>query len=193
LYLTGLLWALSRRGWGLAGVALGLAIMSRHTVLPILPVLALFAWRCLTPRERRWLVVAAAAVVLALALPFGIQGLWQFTIGSPTWYMKFGDQGWNGPRWWVTHTFGFSTFLYPLGWSRAIPWVGAALLAAVYVLAYRRVHDLASCVRHLALVLLTVQVSVPTPFRYEFFPILLVLSALPLLSHGRRDAAVVGT
>ena len=188
-YLTGLLWALSRRWWGRAGVGLGLCVMSRHTVLPLLPILALYAWRGLAPRERRTMAIGAAAVIVVVALPFGGDGLWQFTIGTPIWYMKFGDLGWNGPRWWVTHTFGLSTFLYPVGLSRAIPWVGAALVAAVYGLAYRRVRDLPSCVRFLALVLLAVQVSVPTPFRYEFFPILLVLSALPLLAHARPDGA----
>lgn len=191
LYLTAFLWALSRRWWGLAGLGLGLSVMSRHTVLPILPLLVLFAWRCLAPRERRWLAIGAAAVVVVLVLPFGVQGMWQFAIGSPIWYMKFGDQGWHGPRWWVTHTFGLSTFLYPLGLSRAIPWVGAMLLAAVYVLAYRRVRDVTSCVRYLALILLVVQVSVPTPFRYEFFPVLLVLSSLPLLAPARPDGAAV--
>lgn len=189
LYLTAFLWALSRRWWALAGLGLGFSVMSRHTVLPILPLLALFALRCLGPRDRRRLAIGAAAVVVVLVLPFGVQGMWQFAIGSPTWYMKFGDQGWNGPRWWVTHTFGLSTFLYPLGLSRAIPWVGGVLLAAVYVLAYRRVHDVTSCVRYLALILLVVQVSVPTPFRYEFFPILLVLSSLPLLAQWPREGA----
>jgi hypothetical protein len=191
LYITGLLWALSRRWWGLAGVGLGLCVMSRHTVLPLVPILALYAWRCLAPRERRTLAIGAAAVIAAVTLPFGWEGLWQFTIGTPIWYMKFGDLGWNGPRWWVTHTFGLSTFLYPIGLSRAIPWVGAALLAVVYGLAYRRVRDLESCVRCLALTLLVVQVSVPTPFRYEFFPIILVLSALPLLARARPDRAAL--
>jgi hypothetical protein len=185
LYLIGLLWALSRRWWLLAGGGLGLCLMSRHTVVPLLPVLALYAWRCLRPSERWPMAITAAAVVVLLALPFGLTGLWQFVVGSPLWYMKFGDQGWSGPRWWVTHTFGISAFLYPLGLSRAIPWVGAALIAAAYGLAYRRVRDLPSCVRHLALVLLVVQVSVPSPFRYEFFPIILALSALPLLPSGR--------
>ena len=192
-YLTALLWALSRRWWGLAGVCLGLCVMSRHTVLPLVPVLALYAWRCVAPRERRSMAIGAAAVVVAVALPFGWEGLWQFTIGTPLWYMKFGDLGWNGPRWWVTHTFGLSTFLYPIGLSRAIPWVGAGLLTVVYALAYRRVRDLPSCVRYLALILLTVQVSVPTPFRYEFFPIILVLSALPLLTRARPDPAALAT
>ena len=193
LYLTGLLWGLSRRAWALAGLCLGLCLMSRHTVLPLLPVLALYAWRGLRPSERRPLIIVAAAVVVGLALPFGLPGLWQFVVGSPLWYMKFGDQGWAGPRWWVTHTFGISAFLYPLGLSRAIPWVGAALLATVYGLAYRRVSDLPSCVRHLALVLLVVQVSVPSPFRYEFFPIILVLAALPLLAPARPAATAVAT
>ena len=192
-YLTGLLWALSRRWWGVAGVGLGLCVMSRHTVLPLLPVLALYAWRCVTPREHRAMAIGAAAVIAAVALPFGWEGLWQFTIGTPIWYMKFGDQGWNGPRWWVTHSFGLSAFLYPVGLSRAIPWVGAALLAVVYGLAYRWVRDLPSCVRYLALVLLVVQVSVPTPFRYEFFPIILVLAALPLLARPRPDVAAAVT
>ena len=193
LFLTALLWGLSRRAWALAGLCLGLSVMSRHTVLPLLPVLALYAWRGLRPSERRPLAIIAAAVVLALALPFGFPGLWQFVIGSPLEYMKYGDLGWAGPRWWVTHTFGISAFLYPLGLSRAIPWVGAALLAAVYGLAYRRVSDLPSCVRHLALVLLAVQVSVPSPFRYEFFPIILVLAALPLLAPARPAATAVAT
>ena len=193
LYLTGLLWALSRRWWGLAGVGLGLCVMSRHTVLPLVPILALYAWRSLAPRERRTLAIGAAAVVVAVALPFGWEGLWQFTIGTPLWYMKFGDLGWNGPRWWVTHTFGLSTFLYPIGVSRAIPWVGAALLTVVYGLAYRRVRDLESCVRYLALILLVVQVSVPTPFRYEFFPIILVLSAWPLVARARPEGAAAAT
>ena len=193
LYLVALVWALARRWWGLAGLCLGLSIMTRHTVLPLLPVVGLYAWRCLAPRARVRLAVVAALVVVALALPFGVQGLWQFTIGSPRWYMKFGDQGWNGPRWWVTHTFGISAFLYPLGLSRAIPWVGAALVLSVYAFAWRRLRDLASAVRCLALTLLVVTVSVPTPFRYEFFPIILVLSALPLLPTGRsgRTAAVM--
>ena len=69
--------------------------------------------------------------------------------------------------------------------------MGAALLAVVYALAYRRVRDLESCVRSLALVLLVVQVSVPTPFRYEFFPIILVLSSLPLLARARPDRAAL--
>ena len=185
LYLTGLLWTLSRRWWGPAGVCLGLCVMSRHTVLPLVPILVLYAWRCLAPRERRTITIGAAVIIVAVALPFGVEGLWQFTIGAPTWYMKFGDLGWSGPRWWVTHTFGISAFLYPLGLSRAIPWVGAALLAMVYGLAYRRVRDLSACVRHLALVLLVVQVSVPSPFRYEFFPIILVLASLPLLAPAR--------
>jgi hypothetical protein len=192
-YLTGLLWALSRRWWALAGACLGLCAMSRHTVLPLVPVLALYAWRRLSAAQRRTMAIAAAVVVVAVALPFGVQGLWQFTIGTPIWYMRFGDQGWNGPRWWVTHTFGFSTFLYPLGLSLAIPWVGAALLAGAYGLAYRRVTDLASCVRSLGLILLVVQVSVPTPFRYEFFPIVLVLSALPLLADAPADGAAATT
>jgi hypothetical protein len=167
--------------------------MSRHTVLPLVPVLALYAWRCLSPRQRRTMAVAAAVVVALVALPFGMQGLWQFTIGTPTWYMRFGDQGWNGPRWWVTHSFGLSAFLYPLGLSRALPWTGAVLLAGVYWLALRRVSDLGSCARALALVLLVVQVSVPTPFRYEFFPIVLVLSALPLLTGAPSDGAPTST
>jgi hypothetical protein len=187
LYLTGLVWALSRRAWVTAGVCLGLCVMSRHTVLTLLPLVALYAWRCLTTSERWRLAASAVLVVVALALPFGMQGLWQFVIGSPIWYMKFGDQGWNGPRWWVTHTFGFSTFLYPVGLSRAVPWVGAALLMVVYGFAYRRVRDLSSCVRSLALTLLVVTVSVPTPFRYEFFPIILLLSTLPLLAPRRPD------
>lgn len=182
LYLIGLVWALDRRRWTLAGACLGLTIMSRHTVLPLVPLVALYAWRCLTPRARVRLTVATALVVVALLLPFGVQGLWQFTIGSPRWYMKFGDQGWNGPRWWVTHTFGLSSFLYPLGWSRAIPAVGAALLLGVYGLAVRGLRDLDSCARYLALTLLVVTVSVPTPFRYEFFPIVLVISTLPLVA-----------
>ena len=193
LYLTGLQWGLSRRSWVLAGTGLGLCLMSRHTVLPLLPVLALYAWRCLRPGERWPMAITAAAVVVVLALPFGLPGLWQFVIGSPLWYMKFGDQGWAGPRWWVTHTFGISAFLYPLSLSRAIPWVGAALLATVYGLAYRRVRDLPSCVRHLALVLLVVQVSVPSPFRYEFFPIILVLATLPLLAPAPPAGAAVAT
>jgi hypothetical protein len=189
LYLVALVWALARRWWALAGACLGLTIMSRHTVLPLVPLVALYAWRCLPPRARVTLAVAAALVVVALTLPFGLQGLWQFTIGSPRWYMKFGDQGWNGPRWWVTHTFGLSSFLYPLGLSRAIPWVGAALLLSVYGLAYRGLRDLASCTRYVALTLLVVTVSVPTPFRYEFFPIALVLSTLPLLAGGTAERA----
>src|SRR5262249_21285060 len=109
LYLVALLWALDRGCWGLAGVSLGLTFMSRHTVLPLVPVVALYAWRCLTPRVRMRLAAVAGLVVVGLTLPFGLQGLWQFTIGSPRWYMSFGDQGWNGPRWWVTHTFGLSS------------------------------------------------------------------------------------
>jgi hypothetical protein len=193
LYLTGLLWALGRRWWGLAGVCLGLCVMSRHTVLPLVPILGLYAWRCAATRERRAMAIGAAVVVVAVALPFGVEGLWQFTIGTPIWYMRFGDQGWNGPRWWVTHTFGLGAFLYPVGLSRALPWVGASLLAVVYGLAYRRVHDLQSCVRYLALILLVVQVSVPTPFRYEFFPIILVLSALPLLARAWPDGVAAVT
>ena len=182
LYLIGLAWAWSRRWWTLAGVCLGLTLMSRHTVLPLMPLVALYAWRALEPRARLALGLTAAAVVVLLTLPFGLQGLWQFTIGSPRWYMKFGDQGWNGPRWWVTHTFGLSSFLYPLGWSRMIPWVGAVLVLAVYGHAWRRLRDLPSCVRSLALMLLVVTVSVPTPFRYEFFPLVLLLSVLPLVA-----------
>ena len=193
LYLTVLVWGLSRRAWVLAGLCLGLSVMSRHTVLPLLPILALYAWRGLRPSEWRPMAITAAAVIVALALPFGLPGLWQFVIGSPLWYMKFGDQGWNGPRWWVTHTFGISAFLYPLGLSRAIPWVGAVLLAMIYGLAYRSVRDLESCVRHLALVLLVVQVSVPSPFRYEFFPIILVLATLPLLASAPPAGAAVAT
>src|SRR6185369_6981752 len=86
LYLTGLAWALSRRWRVLAGVCLGLAIMSRHTVLPLVPLLALYAWRCLSPRARGKLGIAAAVVVVLIALQFGAHGFWQFTIGSPRWY-----------------------------------------------------------------------------------------------------------
>jgi hypothetical protein len=101
--------------------------------------------------------------------------------------MRFGDQGWSGPRWWVTHTFGLSSSLYAIGLSRAIPWVGATLLAIVYCLAWRGLRDLSSCVRYLALTLLVVTVSVPTPFRYEFVPVVLVLSTLPLLAGSTRE------
>jgi hypothetical protein len=188
LYLTALVWALARRWPGVAGVCVGLCVTSRHTVLALVPPLALYAWRGLTPGERLRLGAGAAAVVGALALAFGAAGLWQFAVGSPVWYMKFGDQGWNGPRWWVTHTFGISTFLYPLGWSRAIPWVGAALVLAVYGLAWRRLRDVPSCVRCLALTLLVVTVCVPTPFRYEFVPIILLISTLPLLAPQGRGA-----
>jgi hypothetical protein len=189
LYLTVLLWALARGWWALAGVGVGLCAMSRHTVLPLLPILALYAWRCLTPPARSAIALGAAAVVVVAALPFGAEGAWQFTIGTPIWYMRFGDQGWNGPRWWVTHTFGLGAFLYPVGLGRALPWVGAGLLIGVYALALRRVHDLASCARLLALALLVIQVSVPTPFRYEFFPIVLVLSALPLVARAGPERA----
>jgi hypothetical protein len=184
LYLIGLVWALSRRSWIPAGLWLGLSVMSRHTVLPLLPLLALYAWRCLARPERWRLAGGAALVIIVLTLPFGFQGLWQFVIGSPLWYAQFGDLGWNGSRWWITHTFGLSTFLYPVGLSRLLPWLGGALLVTVYGLAYRRVRDLPSCVSSLVLTLLVVTISVPTPFRYEFFPIVLLLSALPLVARA---------
>ena len=57
----------------------------------------------------------------------------------------------------------------------------------VYGLAYRRLRDVPSCVRCLGLTLLVVTVSVPTPFRYEFVPIVLMLSALPLLAPAPPD------
>jgi hypothetical protein len=181
LYLVGFVWALSRRQVVGAGVWLGFCIMSRHTVWPLLPIVGIYSARCLEPRARWRLLAATAVPVVALTLPFGAKGMRQFLIESPLYYAYLGEWAWNGARWWITHTFGLGVFLYPVGLGRALPWLGALLLVGVYWLAYRGVRDLASCVRFLALALLVVTITIATPFRYEFIPLVLLLSVLTLV------------
>jgi hypothetical protein len=96
--------AAERRRWVLAGVAAGLAILTRPTGVMLLPALALLAWRA-TPR-------AGAFLRLAVALPIAaIWPIWLWaTFGHPfeflaaeknTWQRHLSDAGpfggmWNG-------------------------------------------------------------------------------------------------
>ena len=181
LFLIAFLWTLSRRWWMWAGLWLGFCLMSRHTMLPLLPVVGLYAARCLEPRHRWRLVGMATLMVAVLAAPFGIKGIRHFLFESPAYYWQLGNNAWTQTPWWVTHTFGLGTFLYPAGYGHALSWIGILLLMGVYLIAFRSVRDLASFAHCFTLGLLIVTISVPTPFRYEFFPMILLLSTLPLV------------
>jgi hypothetical protein len=181
LYLIGFVWSLSRRWWSWAGVCLGLCLMSRHTLLPLLPLIGLYLFRCLDKSAKTRLGLSAAATVLAILLPFGLNGMRHLFVESPEYYWLLGQQAWTTTPWWVTNTFGLGVFLYPAGYGSALSWVGGLCLMAVYGLAGCAIHDERTFVACLTLGLLMVTVSVPTPFRYEFIPIVILLSTIPLL------------
>jgi hypothetical protein len=181
LYLIGFVWSLSRRWWNWAGVCLGLCLMSRHTLLPLLPLIGLYLFRCLDKNAKTRLGLSAAATVLAMLLPFGLSGMKHLFVESPAYYWQLGEQAWTTTPWWVTNTFGLGVFLYPAGYGYILSWLGGLCLIAVYGLAMYAMCDERTFVVCLTLGLLIVTVSVPTPFRYEFIPIVILLSTIPLL------------
>jgi len=187
LYLIGFVWSLSRRWWRWAGVCLGLCMMSRHTLLPLLPLLVIYLFRCLDKSAKTRLGLSAALTVLAILLPFGLRGLRHLFVESPAYYWQLGEQAWTTTPWWVTNTFGLGVFLYPAGYGSTLAWVGGLCLIAVYALAVHAIHDERTLVACLTLGLLIVTVSVPTPFRYEFFPVVVLLSMIPLLQQRATE------
>ena len=90
LYLIGFVWSLSRRWWSWAGVCLGLCLMSRHTLLPLLPLIGLYLFRCLDKSAKTRLGLSAAATVLAILLPFGLSRDEASLCGDPRLLLAFG-------------------------------------------------------------------------------------------------------
>ena len=181
LFLVWFVWCLHRRAWGWAGLSLGLCVMSRHTLLPLLPLVGLYLLRCLDLSAWRKVVCTTVLTVGILLLPFGMKGLRHLFVETPAYYWQLGAQAWTTTPWWVTHTFGLGVLLYPAGIGSFLSWVGGFCLVALYLLALRSMHDMRAFVVCFTLGLLIITVSVPTPFRYEFFPIVVLLSTIPLL------------
>jgi dolichyl-phosphate-mannose-protein mannosyltransferase len=100
----------ARDGWLVAGVAVGLGLLAKFTMLFILPGLALYLWRA--PEARRW---------LARPAPYGAAALAALLLGPVV--------IWNAQRGWVSarHVASQGT---GGGWSLAQPpeFVGAQIL-----------------------------------------------------------------
>lgn len=184
LYLTGLLWSLTRQHWLYAGVWLGLCLSSRQIIITILPILMIYAWKHLPLKAFFSLVGAALLSIFLLLAPFGLQGIQYFVLIFAPAYLQLADSLLDTPQsWFIWHSFGLSSFFYAFGLQKALPFAGIALIVATYILAWVRISSVRSCVRFMALGLFAATVSVGTPMRYEFIPILIFLSVLSLLTN----------
>lgn len=157
LYLVLLLSALAARRWLLAGLACGLCAMARQTMWGAIPIVLLYAVRCAGRRELGRFALGGGIVVAAF-VPFFLSDpvflLWR----SLRWYSGFGSVAWAERPWWILNNPGFASLFYPLGVPGLLPLVGmGGLLLA------------------LALALLATTLAAPTPWRYEFIPIVLAV------------------
>lgn len=183
LYLTLLLSALAARRWLPAGVACGLCAMARQTMWPALPIVVLHVARTAGRRERARFAAGAGIVVAALA-PFFVSDPVFVLWGSVRWYSGFGPVAWAERPWWILNNPGFASLLYPLGLPHLLPLVGAAGLVLALAYAWARARDAGGLARALALALLATTLAAPTPWRYEFIPVVLVVMAGALAAPG---------
>ena len=188
-YLAVLLAALAGGRWFVAGVAAGLCVLARQTMWAALPVVLIHVARATSRRDLGRFLLGGLIPVVALGPLIArdpVFVLW----GSLRWYSTFGPIAYAVRRWWVVGNPGFASVLYPLGVPGLLSPIGIACLALVLVYAWRGVTDVGTAMRSIALALLAVTLAAPTPWRYEFVPIVQVVIGAALVSAAPSGPAL---
>jgi hypothetical protein len=162
-----------RREWEVAAVTLGILVVSRTTMVVIVPVFAMAAWIDDRARARRTLAILAAATLLPL-LPFIVwdwRMLWDSMIASYPRLMK--EVVWKTEGW-ATNTIGLTGWLLSHQQQRFVELSGAIAMAATYLIAWRRLRAGAPAAPWMALALLVFSLTTLWPVYYIYYDVLLL-------------------
>jgi hypothetical protein len=166
----------ARRQWEGAAVTLGILVVSRTTMVVIVPVFAMAAWIDDRARARRTLAILATATLLPL-LPFIVwdwRALWDSMIASYPRLMK--DVVWRTEGW-ATNTIGLTGWLLAHHQQRFVELSGAVAMAAIYLIAWPRLRAGAPALPWMALALLVFSLTTLWPVYYIYFDVLLLFVA----------------
>jgi len=163
--------------WTAAGVALGLLLVARSTMVAILPVFAM----TVLMRDRRAILPAMAACVLvaaALLLPFVVWNpstLWHGMVASYPKAMK--EVVWPGPEHGLAATIGLTGWLVPRGYGRLVVPANIVAVSIVYGLAWRSVARGSRSLPWMALALLAFSMTALWPVYYIYLDVFLLFAS----------------
>jgi hypothetical protein len=168
-------WLVSRERWTASAVALGLLVVSRTTMIAIVPVLLMAVWM----RGRSRIVPVCALLALAVALPFLPFAVWDPRALA---YALYGSYEtviktvvWPDPT--VPHTIGLTGVLLTNHLNRWVEAVQLAMLVVVYVACWRLMRTGRAPIALMGLALLAFSMTTLWPVYYIYFDVFLLLAA----------------
>jgi hypothetical protein len=179
-------WLAARERWRAAAVTLGLLVVSRTTMIAVVPVLLMAVWL----RDRPRFAGACALVSLTIALPFlpfairdprallyAMYGSYQVVIKTAVW-----------PDATVPHTIGLTGVLLTHHLHRFVEAVQIAVMAIVYVACWALMRRGRAPVALMATALLAFSMTTLWPVTYIYFDVFLLFAAGVLADMPWQDA-----
>jgi hypothetical protein len=168
-------WLATREQWRAAAIALGLLVVSRTTMVAVVPVLLMAVWL----RDRPRFAAACALVSLTIAVPFlpfairdpraltyAMYGSYQTVIKTAVW-----------PNVTVPHTIGLTGVLLTHHLHRYVEAVQIAVMAIVYVACFALIRRGRAPVALMATALLAFSLTTLWPVTYIYFDVFLLFAA----------------
>jgi hypothetical protein len=188
-------WLVARERWRAAGLALGLLVVARMTMVAVVPVFVMAVWI----RDRPRFIVVCALVALAITLPFLPFAIWD---PRALIYPMYGNYEtvvkvavWpDGTT--VPHTIGLTGVLLTHHLQRFVELVQVAAMAGVYAACWILLRRGRSPVALMGVALLAFSMTTLWPVFYIYFDVFLlfaagVLADMPWLDTRPSAAQVV--